>query len=714
MNINTIQKRKFLNNIYKLFYSTGKKPSDSEIIQAFNQYFSYNNFDEPVKLDINKLLVTNTVDGNIINELMINTLLNIEVLYDCIMENNEQVFSVVTALNSKIDNLRAKRKELESKIDQLIFANSNSDGFFYSYLENFASTEKIDLTKTTAFVDTINNNVTIPKITSEISNQITVNNVNSSNIKSSISYNGRLVNGNVPVNNFDLVFDGLNDTYWSYEYQAVAPGIVSMTFDIPINTSFTISKIEGSLISETPCSIFIKANPANANDSEVIKEKNSKEDFNRFSFILPNTAYSTISITLYKSEPDRVIQHPTNPYSYSFGIRELSIGSSYYDDQASLISLPISVPTTDNSLLGISAVSLEARQQVVSGTKLSYYVAQDIENATNIYDFNWIPIEPSNINNESSPKIVNLIDSVYKYEYIDQVSENLNYDYEIIPLRSDTTALNQLNPIVLPYSERTVHRIAYLNEDKKYLQPYILSGLNNFQSYWISNLANRYSLSTVSSLQGWADIISVKDNIELRKDIITNYDSSFTTSSPGACAELLETKLLVEDEFSVSHTISKIGSFTLTVYLNGSVIADLPAGQSSSNIEWSFVRGINTISIMYDNQTSTNVTFDLMVGARLSNYGTVFLDYFSYLDPIEFRRSVEDNVNVFTIDNVYGSKQILASKYISKRSILKYYSDTTQLISAVRYRVDFNRFTNPLQTPVLDGIRIKFKHNDIQ
>ena len=713
MNINTIQKRKFLNNIYKLFYSTGKKPSDSDIIQAFNQYFSYNNFDEPVKLDINKLLATNTVDGNIINELMINTLLNIEVLYDCIMENNEQVFSVVTALNSKIDNLRAKRKELESKIDQLIFANANSDGFFYSYLENFASTEKVDLDKTTAFIDTVNNNVTIPKITSEFSNQITVNNVISSNIKSSISYNGRLVNGNVSVNNFDLVFDGLNDTYWSYEYQAVAPGIVSMTFDIPINTTFPISKIEGSLISETPCSIFVKASPASTNDSEIIKTKNSKEDFNRFSFIIPNTAYSTISITLYKSEPDRIIQHPTNPYSYSFGIRELSIGSSYYDDQASLISSPISIPTTDNSLLGISAVSLESRQQVVSGTKLTYYVAQDIENASNIYDFNWIPIEPSNLDSDSQPKIINLIDSVYRLEYIDSVSENLNYDYEIIPLKSDTTTLNQLNPIVLPYSERTVYRIANLNEDKKYLQPYILSGLNNFQSYWISNLANRYSLSTVGSLQGWAEIIGIKNNIELRKDVITNYDSSFTTSSPGACAELLETKLLVENEVSVSHTISKIGSFTLTIYLNGALIADLPAGQSSSNIEWSFVKGINTISIMYDNQTSTNVTFDLMVGARLSNYGTVFLDYFSYLDPIEFRRSVEDNVNIFTIDNVYGSMQILASKYISKRSILKYYSDTTQLISAVRYRVDFNRFANPLQTLVLDGIRIKFKHNDI-
>ena len=102
-----------------------------------------------------------------------------------------------------------------------------------------------------------------------------------------------------------------------------------------------------------------------------------------------------------------------------------------------------------------------------------------------------------------------------------------------------------------------------------------------------------------------------------------------------------------------------------------------------------------------------------MVGAKLSDYGTVLLDYFSYLDPIEFRQNVDSSLNVFTIDNIYGSKQLLCSKEISKRSILRYYSDSQQSINSIRYRVDFNRYANPLQTPVLDALRVKFKHNDI-
>ena len=40
MNISSIQKRKFLGNIYKILYSQGKKPSELEIKKVFGEYFS--------------------------------------------------------------------------------------------------------------------------------------------------------------------------------------------------------------------------------------------------------------------------------------------------------------------------------------------------------------------------------------------------------------------------------------------------------------------------------------------------------------------------------------------------------------------------------------------------------------------------------------------------------------------------------------------------
>jgi hypothetical protein len=712
MNIATVQKKKFLYNIYKLFYSTGNKPSDHEIKRLYNQYFSYNTLGEPVIIDFDRIQSTNVVGHHALNEVMINTLLNLEVLYDCVMENNEHIFSVVNALNMKLDNLRAKRKEIESKIDQLLFANANSDGFFYSYLENFANTTFIDLEKTSAFVDIVNNHVTIPKVTSETSNQITTKSMVMSNVKTTLTFNGSIVSGPTVISNFDAVFDGLNDTYWSHVHASDAPGIASITFDIPVNIGFSISKVQGSILSESPCSIFLKAVPISSEKPEVILSKTSKEDYNRFSFLLPNDSYSVIYLTLYKDEPDKVVQSVTAPYLYTFGLRELSIGADYYDERATLVSAPISIPISDNNLLSISSVAIDVKQQTVPGTNLSYYVAVDSDSAVSLYDFNWIPIEPSSSESGAIPNTVSLVGSSNVAEYIDVEDDTVDVDYGLIPLNSISPNANELNPVQLPFSDKIAYRVASLNDATKYLQPYLLSSLDNFRSYWIPSI-NKVDTSLSNSLQSWAEIINDSTYLDLRKNIFTNYSSSFTSAFSGPCSELIETKLLSVEERTVSHTITKSGSFNLTVYLNGSVIGELPAGQSISKLEWNFIKGINTITFAYDNSSTERVSFDLMVGANLFDYGTVFMDYFSYLDPIEFRNKVDSTLSVFTIDSFYGSKYLLASKEISKRSILKYYSDKSQEVNAVRYRVDFNRYANPLQTPILDAIRIKFKHNDV-
>ena len=121
MNISSIQKRKFLGNIYKILYSQGKKPSELEIKKVFGEYFSIYKFGNPIPLDYTKLDIVAKTDVNLINELMANTLFNVEVLYDCVNENNQEIFSIVTALNNRLDNLKSKRKILENKIKYFRF-----------------------------------------------------------------------------------------------------------------------------------------------------------------------------------------------------------------------------------------------------------------------------------------------------------------------------------------------------------------------------------------------------------------------------------------------------------------------------------------------------------------------------------------------------------------------------------------------------------------
>jgi hypothetical protein len=712
MNISTVQKRKFLNNIYKLFYSTGKTPTEFEVRNAFNQYFQVNKPGYPAIIDYNSLATESIANPDTINELMINTILNLEVLFDCVTETNEEIFNVVHTINDKIENLRARRKELESKIDQLTFANANSDGFFYSFLDNFSTLNNIDLNITSAFVDLVNNNVSLPKITSLYSNQNNLSQLSLAGITNTVTFDGRVVAERQNVTDFDATFDGLNDTYWNYDLSTESIGVASITLSIPIGGVIGVSKVSGSLMSKSPCSVYLKAIPSSVSEQPVIVTKNSTEDYNRFSFIIPSQNYSNIQLTIYKTEPDSVIRSATKPYLYSFGIRDLVIGSDYHDTEASIVSKPIAIPTADNKLLAISSVALDVKQQIVSGTNITYYVAADNPDGENINDFDWIPIEVNEFDSSAESKSINLTSSPYKTIYIDR--DYFNDGLKLIPINENATNSNELNPIALPYTGRSAYRVTSVGSTREYLQPYILSSLNCYRHYSLYNDNAKVDLQLYKSLTQWSSYIADTTNLSINRDVLSNLDSLINITINSPSVGFLDTKILAEDIKTGSHIISKSrDDINLSVYLNGVLIADIPSGQKDAKVDWEFIKGVNNLSILYDKNFVGSVSIDLMQGVKLSDYGIIFLDYFNYLDPIEFSMRTSSDINAFTIDTIFGSREVLASKEISNKSIFRYYSSQSELITAVRYRADLLRFNNPNQTPILDGVRVKFKHSDM-
>ena len=117
MTISKIQKKKFLDNIYKLMYSTGtsktdkvvRQPSELEVKKEFDKYFSQNRIGLPLTNDINVLRNTETTNPDLMNTFMARTILNLEVLYDSIHENGEDMMSVATVLGKRLNSLRDKR-----------------------------------------------------------------------------------------------------------------------------------------------------------------------------------------------------------------------------------------------------------------------------------------------------------------------------------------------------------------------------------------------------------------------------------------------------------------------------------------------------------------------------------------------------------------------------------------------------------------------------
>lgn len=713
MNISTVQKRKFLNNIYKLYYSSGKRPTEQDIRSEFNKYFNLNKLGQPISIDYSLLQSINVTDVDVLNELMANTLLNLEVLYDCILENNQESFYVVNTLNNKLENLRNKRKLLEDKVDELIFVNNNSDGYFYSYLEGFSSLDNIDMTSTTAYVDVLNGQVSIPKITSNLSNAITLDTIKSTGVTYTIKVNNVTMLNDIEINDIDSVFDGLNDTYWSVDHYTEVPSIVSLTLNIPVSTNFNISNISGLLLTSAPCSTYIACVPSSSSIPSENFFKDSKKDYNRFSFAVPSRSYSSISITLLKAQPDSLTPNADLPYKYSFGIRELIIGSEYHETSATLISKPISIPSQKNENLVIASIGLEVDSQIIGSTSAQYYVAQNTNDNGQIADFNWIPVEPMSFNQNSFNKVVNLLGTNQITKYIDTLEADL---FNIPVMDSDN--INERNPIIIPNTEVSAYRVCSLFDNEKYIDPYMLSGINSIRHYYtlgLSSARESFLVENYKSPDFWSNTIN--ENVEgtIYSSLINNQMGQISLPNSFPSSGILKFKIYSNNVTKTIHDVIKASSeFNLAIYLNGSLIADVPRGTLSSSVEWNFVQGINTVEITYDKDYSGLINFNIMSGARLSDYGIMFLDYYKYLDPIEFRRRANTSLNVFTIDNIYNKKEILASNEISSRTLFRYYTNTEDAVNSIRYRIDLNRYNNPLQTPIIDAVRIKFRHRDSQ
>ena len=90
----------------------------------------------------------------------------------------------------------------------------------------------------------------------------------------------------------------------------------------------------------------------------------------------------------------------------------------------------------------------------------------------------------------------------------------------------------------------------------------------------------------------------------------------------------------------------------------------------------------------------------------------LFRSYFNYLDPFEFQNKVNEDSYYFTMDTIFGRKEILASKQLSGKSNFIYTSNNPLAVNAVRFRADLNRYEDPLVSPIVESVRIKFKHRD--
>lgn len=721
MSITNIQKEKFLDVIYRNLYSSGYIPKESEILDFFSKYFSVYQLGQPLPLDAEIFRQLFASDVDIFNQRMLFALFNIEILYDSLLENSEEIMRVTTALNKRLQNLKSRRIELENKIDDLLFVNQNSDSIYASYTDSFSTADGTDLGFTTAYVDIVNGKVGLPTLSSAVFDLISAKSVVANGATYSLSFNKNSIYTNQTISDesfFPSVFDGLENTEWQKTFFFDSIGLVSFTLNLPINKNVLLSNISGKLNTISPVDIYCRINYADATKTNSIFTKKSSKDYDRFSFNFEAGDVASIDLFLVKSEPDYIEENKNDKYAYRFAFRDIAISGKYHERSATYVSKPIRLKTKDNKNLAIDAVSLSVNESGFENGTISYFVAEDNSSAQLISDFNWIPISTKNDPLASYPSIVSFDGTYTRSKKIVDEIQNTQTEIKKIPLASKTDVpnINQQNPTVDLYPGQLIYRIAKIDIGDDPYDSYILAGTGLAKGYYINYTSKIYN--EIDGLSTWDSIIAGRSSVKQLYTVpafnISDSPTFFVGPNVSGVNILLETKVLCSSEKTVRHTFMKNDGISkkwnIAVYLNGKPTF-IPAGQFSQIIEWNFKQGVNTIRVAIDAEESANGSITLMEDKTLANYGLVYLDYYSYVDPLEFKKNRSVYDYVFTIENFFGNKEIFSRSDIRSNSRIFYFTNNPNKIESIRVRADISRSQNPIGSPTIDSFTLKFKNN---
>jgi hypothetical protein len=253
-----------------------------------------------------------------------------------------------------------------------------------------------------------------------------------------------------------------------------------------------------------------------------------------------------------------------------------------------------------------------------------------------------------------------------------------------------------------------------LQQQESPYNSYLLDSINSFSFKYTSYISGLY-LDT----NRWSSIVNkTLENVQVFEPgniQINNTPSIPISLNLNGVSGFLQTSLLVDEETDVVNFISKSDTsvnWDTAVYLNGTLLADLPAGVSRKEVSWSFKKGVNNIVITFDASGSSSGSISLMSGVSIGTYGVPFVKYYSYVDPFDFRINRNETDMVFTIDNYLGNNEILCRSKINDNSRIVFQNNSTNPVKSVRFRADFTRFSNPFGTPSLSSYRVKFKNSN--
>ena len=747
MSIRNIQIASVLEEITNSYFAAGINPTINQVLNQMSNFFSQYPAGQAMGIPPNLIASGGTARAEDLNLIFAHIAMNIELLYQACMEQTTQNIGLTQTLASALNRLSTRQQSLTTKISDYMLSAYNSNSYYYSLSDNFGDTSQTDLVLTSAFVDTSNNSVVIPTISS-LSKVVDPSQLGSPSYSATI--NGNSVSLDV-VSPLSFSTNGLSNTVWEIQVKTQTPAEVILSTTIPINggQTITLSELDFTPYGVTPPQMYaqVALAPQQVVSATYTNFGGDVQTSLRLMKFINNTPVNVNSIRFFlrKTEADYVSnKNGTTEYVYVFGASNLVMVENVYDDQATFVSGPLSVNTDLSSEVIIDAVSLAVNEQLPAATDIEYSIAQDPGNATQLSDFDWQPITPIDQESNSPNTVIQFNGSIANVVYIKNTPGP--NDLQLIPLDNinNNLALQNPTPTIIPGTD--TYTLANFNGTPLLNSISLEEGINSTKIYYINygDLVNYTTndpnedteTSHCADIQAWGNVIAQQaslPNVNLIYGEIDKGNGFFYGGDIGenGVSVMVETYLYLTDSIEpivdyLQKADAAAQTWDVRAYLNGSVVGWLPGRNSNQTdtpvdsllIPWNFNPGPNYINILINIPPITTVdssvspysgTLQLMQNHNLYSFGTVKLANWQYVDFFDLQYNTVGTPTTFTIYN----GQLISRRQPTTNYRLSYNEASGSVSESIRLRADLSRDpSNPYVTPQLNTYQVRFSYGN--
>lgn len=723
MSISQIQRHRVFGETTRTLFSSGERPRLVDIMREVSGYFHEYPAGKPLPA------LTKTMQKNLpsnvtaFNQMLSHVVTNLDVLYEATEEHQQDTLLLTTLLKTNLERLRARRKKLVTQIDDYLFSLYNTDGYYYSISDVFSDLNLTDLNLTSAFVDTYSGYVSLPTI-SHLTKRVEPKMYSGTAITASAPSSGDGVLTYNTLSPFQGCVDGLTNTIWAIEVERDQPEEIVVNIMVTLaesQSSVKVSKIEYDPYGITPVQMWIETESYRTDNLQTIQVEDFgngvKKSQYKMTFVDQPRVVKSVNFWLRKTEPDYTVEKDNKTkYRYIFAAKDITMTEHVYDNQATFVSAALSLPEEIAGDNVIDAVSLVATDHTPTDTSISYFVASDIEGATDVSDFTWFPIDKiDNLN----PKE----ESIFRFEGALKFSSTIRANpsdgdllLKAFVSAGITEALNP-NPNIIPGVD--IYRLAVFSDEVLTKSIILEEGVNTTKILHVdpeSGVSDEEALE----LSYWKDHIDgTKINADTVYGRIDIGNGFFSGGDVGEHNKRIYVETYIEsltDQETMLKRLVKADTnsrvWDVKVYLNGREVGMLPVGVDELVIPWKFQKGLNHIALVVIIPPSTgafpspqNGLINLFDDSNLQDFGIVKLGTWTYVDFFKMQYNENGDPRTFTI---YDG-EIISRRKPTDNFRLKYSKARSTAPDAIRLRADLKRTTNnQFVSPYVDLYRLRF------